>query len=274
MSTTWTSETTGTGAYAEVNGINLYYETLGSGRPMVLLHGGLGSGEMFGPILPALAAEHQVINVDLQGHGRTADVDRPLSYPRMADDTAAAVRHLEIEQLDVLGYSLGGAVALELAIRHPDLVRKLVVASTTFSTDGVYKEALDMFPTVTPELFKGTPIEEEYLRLAPNPDDFPKLVEKISALDANPWGIAEDDIRGIAAPTMIVAGDSDIARHEHLIEFFRLRGGGVMGDLSGMPASQLAILPGTSHYIPPGHGLLDRADWLLAMLPQFLDDGS
>jgi pimeloyl-ACP methyl ester carboxylesterase len=260
--------------YAPVDDLRMYYEIHGSGRPLLLLHGAYQTIDTIGPLLPGLAATRRVIAFELQGHGRTADVDRPLSYPRMADDTAAALRHLDVERLDVLGYSLGGAVALELAIRHPDLVRKLVVASTTFSTDGVYKEALDMFPTVTPELFKGTPIEEEYLRLAPNPEDFPKLVEKITALDANAWRIAEDDLRGIAAPTMIVAGDSDIARHEHLIEFFRLRGGGVMGDLSGMPASQLAILPGTSHYVPPGRGLLDRADWLLAMLPQFLDDDS
>ena len=257
--------------YAPVDDLRMYYEIHGSGRPLLLLHGAYQTIDTIGPLLPGLAQTHKVIAFELQGHGRTADVDRPLSYERMADDTAAALRHLESERLDVLGYSLGGAVALLLAIRHPDLVRKLVVASTCFSTDGVYQEALDMFPTITPELFAGSPMEAEYLRLAPNPDDFPKLVEKITALDANSWGIAEDDLRGIAAPTMIVAGDSDIARHEHLIEFFRLRGGGVMGDLSGMPASQLAILPGTSHFIPPGHGLLDRSDWLLAMLPQFLD---
>jgi pimeloyl-ACP methyl ester carboxylesterase len=260
--------------YAPVDDLSIYYEIHGSGRPLLLLHGAYQSIDTIGPLLPGLAATRRVIAVELQGHGRTADVDRPLSYARMADDTAAALRHIDIERLDVLGYSLGGAVALELAIRHPHLVRKLVVASTCFSTDGVYKEAMEMFPTITPELFKGTPIEDEYLRLAPNPEDFPKLVEKITALDSDGWGIDEDAIRGIAAPTMIVAGDSDIVRHDHLIEFFRLRGGGVMGDLSGMPASQLAILPGTSHYIPPGNGLLDRADWLLALLPQFLDDDS
>ena len=257
--------------YAPVEDLRMYYEIHGSGRPLLLLHGAYQSIDTIGPLLPGLAQTHKVIAFELQGHGRTADVDRPLSYERMADDTAAALRHLESERLDVLGYSLGGAVALLLAIRHPDLVRKLVVASTCFSTEGVYQEALDMFPTITPELFAGSPMEAEYLRLAPNPEDFPKLVEKISALDAHSWGIPPEDIRAIAAPTMIVAGDSDIVRHDHLIEFFRLRGGGVMGDLSGMPASQLAILPGTSHYIPPGHGLLDRAEWLLALLPQFLD---
>jgi pimeloyl-ACP methyl ester carboxylesterase len=257
--------------YAPVNGLEMYYEIHGSGHPLVLLHGAYMTTDMMGPLLSGLAETRQVIAVEQQGHGRTADVDRPITYEQMADDTAALLEHLEIARADVVGYSMGGATALQLAIRHPALVRKLVVASATFRSDGMPAEALEMFPSNTPELFAGSPIEEAYLRLAPNPGDFPKLVQKITALDTTDFAWPDDDIRGIAAPTLIVLGDSDGVRLEHAVEMFRLRGGGVMGDLSGMPASQLAVLPGTSHFVPPGSGLLDRAPWLLAMIPPFLD---
>ncbi|MFL5827046.1 MAG: alpha/beta fold hydrolase [Thermoleophilaceae bacterium] len=257
--------------YAQVGDLNMYYEIHGRGRPTILLHGAYMTVDLMGPIVPGLAASRQVIAPELQGHGRTADVDRPLTYEQMADDTAALVRHLEIDNADVVGYSMGGAAALQLAIRHPDLVRRLVVASAGFRSDSMHPEALEMFPSITPELFAGSPIEEAYLRTAPNPGDFPKLVEKLTQLDTTPFAWSEDDIRAIPAPTLIVLGDSDGVRLEHAVELFKLRGGGVMGDLAGMPQSQLAVLPGTSHFVPPGSGLLDRTDWLLAMIPQFLD---
>jgi pimeloyl-ACP methyl ester carboxylesterase len=257
--------------YAPVNDLDMYYEIRGRGRPLILLPGAYMTIDLMGSILPGLVKTRQVIAVEQQGHGRTADVDRPLTYEGMADDTAALVRHLELDNADVFGYSMGGGIALQLAIRHPELVRRLVVASTSFSSDGMPAEALEMFPSITPELFAGTPIEEAYLRTAPNPGDFPKLVEKLKQLDTTPFAWPEEDIRAIDAPTLIVLGDSDGVRLEHAVEFFRLRGGGVMGDLAGMPQSQLAVLPGTSHFVPPGSGLLDRADWLLAMIPPFLD---
>jgi pimeloyl-ACP methyl ester carboxylesterase len=257
--------------YAPVDDLELYYEIHGEGRPLVLLHGAYMTVDMMGPLLTGLAGTRQVIAIEAQGHGRTADADRPLSYERMADDTAGVIRHLEIEQADVFGYSMGGGTALQVALRHPELVRKLVVASAGFRYDGMPAEALAMFPSITPELFKGSPMEEAYLRLAPNPGDFPKLVEKLKELDTTDFAWPEDDIRAIAAPTLIVLGDSDGIRLEHAVELFRLRGGGVMGDLAGMPQSQLAVLPGTSHFVPPGSGLLDRSDWLLAMVPPFLD---
>ena len=257
--------------YAPVGDLNMYYEVHGRGRPLVLLHGAYMTIEMLGPILPGLAGSRQVIAVELQGHGRTADVDRPLTYEGMADDTAGLLRHLDIDSADVFGYSMGGAVALQLAIRHPDVVRKLVIASTSFSSDGLHSAAVEMFPSITPELFAGTPIEEAYLRTAPNPDAFPSLVEKLNQLDVTPFAWPEQDIRAIAAPTLIVVGDSDVVRLDHAVELFGLRGGGVMGDLAGLPASQLAVLPGTAHFVPPGSGVLDRAEWLLAMLPAFLD---
>jgi pimeloyl-ACP methyl ester carboxylesterase len=189
----------------------------------------------------------------------------------MADDTAALIRELGHESADVIGYSMGGGIAIQLAIRHPSLVRRLVVASAGYRYDAMPAEAIEMFPSITPEMFAGSPMEQAYLEIAPNPGDFPTLVEKLKTLDTTPFAWPDDDVRAIAAPTLIVVGDSDVVRLEHAVGFFQLRGGGVMGDLAGLPESQLAVLPGTSHFIPPGSGLLDRADWLLAMIPPFLD---
>jgi pimeloyl-ACP methyl ester carboxylesterase len=167
---------------------------------------------------------------------------------------------------------MGGGVALQLAIRHPSVVRKVVVASASYTSDGMHAAALEMFPSITPELFVGSPIEEAYLSTAPNPDDFPKLVEKLKRLDTMEFAWSVDAIRGIVAPTLIILGDSDVVRLEHAVELFGLLGGGIMGDLAEeMPTSQLAVLPGTTHFVPPGFGLLDRAEWLLAMIPAFLD---
>lgn len=257
--------------YAPVGDLRMYYEIHGRGTPLILLHGAYMTIDLMGPIVPGLAKTRQVIAVEQQGHGRTADVDRPISYEQMADDTAAAMAHLGIDNADVIGYSMGGGIALQLAIRHPDLVRRLVVASASYTSDGMHAVALEMFPSITPELFAGSPIEEAYLRTAPNPADFPALVEKLKHLDVTPFAWPEQDIEGIAAPTLVVLGDSDGVRLEHAVELFRLLGGGVMGDLAGMPKSQLAVLPGTAHFVPPGFGLLDRAEWLLAMIPPFLD---
>ena len=261
----------GVTGYAPAGDLDLYYEVHGTGRPTLLLHGAFMTIDLMGPLLPGLAETRQVIAVEQQGHGHTADADRPLTYEQMADDTAAVIDHLGLGQTDVVGFSMGGGVALQLALRHPALVRRLVLASTSYRSDGMHAAALEMFPAVTPELFAGSPIEEAYLRTAPNPDDFPRLVEKMKQLDTTPYAWPAEDIQAIAAPTLIVLGDSDGIRLQHAVEMFELRGGGVMGDLAGMPSSQLAVLPGTSHFVPPGSGLLDRADWLLAMIPPFLD---
>ena len=257
--------------YAPANDLSMYYEVHGQGPPLILLHGAYMTADMMGPLAAGLAGSRRVIVPEMQGHGRTADADRPLTYEQMADDTAALVRHLGLEQADVVGYSLGGGSALQLAIRHPALVRRLVVVSAGYRYDSMPPEAIAMFPSITPEMFAGSPMETEYLRVAPKPEDFPKLVEKLKTLDTTDFAWPEEDIRGIAAPTLIVLGDSDGVRLEHAVEMFKLRGGGVMGDLAGLPVSQLAVLPGTTHFIPPGSGVLDRVEWLLAMIPPFLD---
>jgi pimeloyl-ACP methyl ester carboxylesterase len=261
------ANTTPQTGYAPVNGLNMYYEIHGAGQPLVLLHGAMGTIDMFGELLPSLAETRQVIAIEQQAHGRTADIDRPLRYEQMADDTAAALRHLNIDNADVFGYSLGGGVAWQLAIRHPEVVRKLVVGSATYNNDGLYPEVLAGLETMfTPEAFAGSPIEAAYARVAPNPDDFPTLVVKVQRLTREFVGWPPEAVRAIAASTLIIIGDSDIIRPEGAAELFRLRGGGVPGDLAGLPNSQLAVLPGTTHA-----GLVERSDWLLSMVPAFLD---
>src|SRR5215217_7886898 len=177
----------GVGNYASVNGLRMYYEIHGTGRPLVVLHGAYMTIETMGEIVPSLAETRQVIAAELQGHGHTADIDRPLSYEHMADDVAALVAEVGIDKADVFGFSLGGGVALQLAIRHPEVVRKLVAASASYTSDGLYPEVRDTIETITPELFAGSPIEEAYLRSAPNPDDFPTLVARLKQLDMEPF---------------------------------------------------------------------------------------
>jgi pimeloyl-ACP methyl ester carboxylesterase len=257
----------GAGGYASVNGLTMYYEIHGSGAPLVLLHGALSATETsFGALLPGLAKDRQVIAVDQQAHGRTADVDRPLTVPQMADDTAALLQHLGVERADFFGYSMGAGVALEIAVRRPDLVRKLVLASVTFNNDGFHPGILEGIGSMTPDALAGSPFEEEYLRTAPNPQDWPALITKVQQLDHDPPEVAPEVVRSIEAPALIVLGDSDVIRPEHAVELFRLLGGGVAGDVVGLPSSQLAILPGTTHVTLPSRG-----DLLLAMIPLFLD---
>jgi pimeloyl-ACP methyl ester carboxylesterase len=256
----------GAGSYAEVNGLKMYYEVHGTGRPLVLLHGAYMTIDAMGEVVPELAKTRQVIAVELQAHGRTADIDRPLSYEQMADDIAALLRHIGIEEVDVFGYSMGGGVALQTVIRYPEMVRKLVVASVSYNNDGIYPEVLEGIEHITPEAFAGSSWREEYDRIAPNPEDFPTLVAKLKELDLTFVGWAPEDIQAIEAPTLVIIGDSDVVRPEHTVEMFRLLGGGVAGDLAGLPNSQLAVFPGTTHVT-----LVDRADWLLSMIGEFLD---
>jgi pimeloyl-ACP methyl ester carboxylesterase len=254
--------------YAPVNGLEMYYEVHGEGTPLVLLHGAFSAiGTSFGKVLPGLARSRQVIGLEMQAHGHTADIDRPLSLEQMADDTAAALRYLGIERADVFGYSMGAAVALRVAVGHPDVVRKLVLASVTYTMDGIHPGLMDGLGEMTPEMMHGSPWHEEYLRIAPRPEDFAVLFEKKTRMDRGTRDLSADAIRAISAPTLLVLGDSDLVRPEHAVEMFRLLGGGVFGDLpAGLPDSQLAVLPGTSHVT-----LVDRADLLLSIVPAFLD---
>jgi pimeloyl-ACP methyl ester carboxylesterase len=261
-----------TTGYAPVNGLQMYYEIHGSGgTPLVLLHGAYMTIEGFGPLLTRLAETRQVIVPEMQAHGRTSDIDRPITYEQMADDTAALIRHLGLGPVDVFGYSMGGGVAIQLSIRHPELVRKQVVASAGYDYDAMQPELHAFIPNITPEVFAGSPIETSYNQVAPNPADFPKLVEKLKTLDLTPFDW-KDQVPGIAAPTLIVVGDSDALVVEHAVEMYRQLGGGAMGDMTGPAKSRLAVLPGTTHYMPPGFGMLDRVDWLMAMAPAFLDE--
>ena len=241
------------GQYAEVNGINLYYEKHGHGKPLILLHGGLGSSEMFGPTLPALAEQRQVIAVDLQGHGRTADIDRLLDVRYMADDIAALITHLGIGPTDIMGYSLGGGVALQIAVRHREVVGKLVIVSTPFRRNGFYADILRQQGFVNAqaaEALKPTPMYEMYARLAPRPEDFPKLLDKIGEAMKKDFDFTEE-LKTLEPTTLIVAGDADIFPPSHAVEMFELLGGGQQDagwDGSGAPRNRLAILPGVTHY--------------------------
>lgn len=259
--------TAASGRYASINGLSMYYEIHGTGRPLVLLHGALMTIEgSFGRILPALAATRQVIAVEQQAHGRTADIDRPLTYEGMAADTVELLRQIGVKEADVFGYSMGAAIAIEVAVRHPGLVRKLVLASPAYTREGMYPEVFEGIETLTPEAFAGTPFQEEYARTAPNPQDWPVLIEKVKQLDRDFQGWTAEDIRSIRAPVLVIIGDSDIVRPEHAVEIFQLLGGGVAGDLAGLPRSRLAVLPGTTHIT-----LIDRTDWLLTMIGEYLD---
>jgi pimeloyl-ACP methyl ester carboxylesterase len=256
MTTTdWSADTQGAGEYAEVNGINLYYETRGAGRPLILLHGGLGSGEMFGPVLPILAERHQVIAVDLQGHGRTADIDRPIDIRLMADDIAALIDHLDLDRPDVVGWSLGGGVALQTAVRHPGNVGRLVAASANIRRDAIPAEMLAQQGQVNAaaaEYMKDTPMYELYMRVAPRPEDFPRLLDKMGESMAKDFDLTEE-VRGLKVPTLIVAADADMAPPSHYVEVFKLldgglRDGGWMGEGRPKGGHALAILPGLTHY--------------------------
>lgn len=259
-------EETMTTGYVDVNGLHMYYEIHGAGEPLVVLHGAYMSIPSMGAIIPRLAATRQVIAVELQGHGRTGDIDRPFSYEQMADDVAALMGEIGVEQADVFGYSMGSGVALQLAIRQPERVKRLVLASPAYNSEAYHPGFFEMLDMITPELFAGTPIVDDYARLAPNPDDFAQLVEKLVAFDREVLNWPAEAVQGIAAPTLIIVGDADSVRPEHSVDMFRLRGGGVNGDMVGIPEARLAVLPATTHI-----GVIFRVDWLESMINEFLN---
>ncbi|MBC9912563.1 alpha/beta fold hydrolase [Chitinophaga varians] len=254
------------GSYANVNGLHMYYEVHGQGRPLFLLPGAVsGVGTAFGRLIPLLAADRQIIALEFQGYGHTADIpERPLSYEQWADDVIALTQVLDIQHADFFGYSTGAGVALQIAMRQPALVGKLILASCTFNSKGRHPQLSGLESLLTPEGLKGTPYETEYLQTAPQPQDWPKHLAKVTAFNKLIQDWPADDIRNIKAPALIIAGDADIVQPEHAVELYRLLGGGSLGELS-MPASQLAILPGTMHT-----ALTTKTELLMTMIPDFL----
>jgi pimeloyl-ACP methyl ester carboxylesterase len=259
--------TTDTG-YAPVNGLRMYYELHGSGgTPLLLLHGGLFNIDLqFGELIPGLAATRQVIAADFQGHGRTNDIDRPLRSADLASDVVGLLQHLGIAQADVFGFSVGGAVALHLAIKHPELVRKLIVSSVSFHPDGDRPENRDAVGSMTVEMIAGTPMEQQYREKSPHPDRLQDLLDKLGTYDEGFPGWPDGDIQEFAAPTLITVGDCDAVTLDHAVRFLRLRGGDVNGDFVGVPASQLAVFPGTTHFFG-----LARTALVLDVVLRFLD---
>jgi pimeloyl-ACP methyl ester carboxylesterase len=254
--------------YVPVNGLQMYYEIHGTGgTPLLLLHGGLFNIDLqFGEVLPALAQTRQVIAADFQAHGRTGDIDRPLTTADLASDVVGLLEHLGIGQFDVFGFSVGGAVALFLAIKHPQLLRKLIVSSVSFHPDGDRPENADAVGEMTVDMIAGTPMEQDYLAKSPNPDKLQDLLDKLGTFDQGFTGWSDGEIEEIAAPTLITVGDCDAVTLEHAVRFLQLRGGDVNGDFVGVPSSQLAVFPGTTHFFG-----MARTNLVVDTVTTFLD---
>ena len=258
-----------TTGYAPVNGLKMYYEIRGQGEPVVLLHGAfmaISNNFHWAEWIGELSKTRKVIAIEMQGHGRTADTGRDFTYDNLADDVAALLDYLKIPSADVIGYSLGGGVALNCAIRHPDKVRKVVSISAVFRQNGWTKEGLDAFPNLTAEAFKGTPIEADYKRLSPTPNEFPNFVKRVLSVDLKPHDFGADKLKATKAPMFFIHGDADGVRLDYIAEAFRLKGGEVHGDMRPRSASRLAILPDTTHVT-----LMNRRQTIVPMVNDFLD---
>lgn len=256
-----------TTGYAPINGLNMYYEVHGSGEPVVLLHGGFMTiTNNWEGWIRELSRTRKVIAVEMQGHGRTADIPRELDSENHADDVAALLKYLKVSRADLIGYSMGGDVAMQVAVRHPAQVRRVVVISSTFRRDGMTQEGLDAMATLTAEAFKGSPLEAEYQRLSPTPDRFSHFVERMVAAFSKGNDLSADQLRSTTAPMFFIHGDADGIRLQHVAEMFRLKGGEVHGDLRPRSASRLAILPNTTHVT-----LMERMSLIVPMVNDFLD---
>lgn len=253
------------GSRVEVNGMQMYYEVSGKGDPLVVLHGAYMNIETMGAIIPKLAETHTVYAIEFQGHGRTTDIDRPITYPNLADDVAAFMDKVGLKQADVFGYSMGAAAGLQLAIRHPDKVKKLAAASVAYDSKGWQPAFLAFIPQMNVDMFVNMPFAAEYKKLAADPNGFPKLVEKLIQLEKEPMAW-EADVTALKTPVLIISGDADVATLEHSVAMFRLLGGGGMGDMGQpLPASRLAIMPATSHT-----AVINQVDMLAGFVEPFL----
>jgi pimeloyl-ACP methyl ester carboxylesterase len=259
------AESQATGNRVKVNGMQMYYEVSGAGEPLVILHGAYMNIPSMGAIVPMLAKTHKVYALEFQGHGRTTDIDRPITYPNLADDVAAFMDAVGIAKADVFGYSMGAGAALQLAIRHPAKVNKLVAASVAYDVKGWQPAFTAMIPSMTPDMLANTPLPAEYRKLAPDPNGFPELARKLIQLEKEPMAW-EADVRKLKTPVLIISGDADVATLEHTVALFRILGGGGMGDMGKpLPASRLAVLPATSHT-----AVITQSDLLLAFIEPFL----
>jgi pimeloyl-ACP methyl ester carboxylesterase len=259
------SDTTPVGNRVEVNGMQMYYDVSGEGDPLIVLHGAYMNIPSMGAIIPKLAENHTVYALEFQGHGRTTDIDRPITYPGLADDVAAFMEAVDLPKADVFGYSMGAAAGLQLAIRHPEKVDQLIAASVAYDFEGWQPAFRDFIPLMTVEMFTSMPFAEEYKVLAADPDGFPALVEKLIALEKEPMAW-EAEVKALKAPVLIITGDADVATLEHSVAMFRLLGGGGMGDMGApLPASQLAVLPATSHT-----AVIGQVDLLMGVIEPFL----
>ena len=256
---------TPTGHRVQVNGMQMYYEVSGQGDPLIVLHGAYMNIPAMGAIIPALAKNHRVYALEAQGHGRTTDINRPITYPNLADDVAAFMDAVGLKKSDVFGYSMGAGTGVQLAIRHPEKVNKLVAASVAYDYEGLQPEFKALIPQMKVEMFLQMPFAEQYRKLSPTPDSFPALVRKVIAAQREPlsWG---EDVKRLKTPVLLIAGDADGYTLEHIVSMFRLLGGGVMGDMGKpLPPSRLAILPGTSHT-----AVVTQVDLVMGFVEPFL----
>jgi pimeloyl-ACP methyl ester carboxylesterase len=259
------SETPAVGSRVTVNGMQLYYEVSGRGDPVIVLHGAYMNIPSMGAIIPKLAKAHTVYALELQGHGRTTDIDRPITYPNLADDVAAFMDAVGLQKADVFGYSMGSIVGLQLAIRHPARVNKLAAASVAYDVDGWQPEFKAIIPQLSVQMMLETPFAKEYPKLAANPAGFPELARKLIALEKEPMAWAED-VKALKLPVLIITSDADVATLEHSVSMFRLLDGGVMGDMGKpLPTARLAVLPATSHT-----AVITQPDLLHAFIEPFL----
>lgn len=252
--------------YADVNGLKMYFEVYGSGKPLVLIHGSFMTIPLnWSKIIPLISKSRQVIVAEMQGHGRTRDIQREFTYENMADDVSGLLKHLKIDSADILGYSMGGSVAFQMAIRHPEQVRRLIVLSGVYAHDGWWPDVEASLAALTPAMLKGTAIQQQYDSLGNEPAKFDGFVSKVLSVDLKPYNWTEA-AKQIKAPMFLVAGDADGVRYEHFIELFKTKGGGKMGDMHGLPKSRFAILPGTTHI-----GMMQQNKILVPMIEDFLD---
>lgn len=256
-----------TTGYAPVNGLKMYYEVHGKGEPVVLLHGAFMTiTNNWTDWIAELARTRKVIAVEMQGHGRTGDIERDISQANLADDVSALLDHLKIPKADLIGYSMGGGVAMQCAVRHPDKMRKVVVISSYFHREGIVKEGREAISKLTADVFIGSPLETEYKKLSPTPDDFPKFVKRMVAAASKGQGLDADKLKATKAPMFFIHGDADGIRLEHIAEMFRLKGGETHGDLGPRSESRLAILPDTTHVT-----LMQRRAIIVPMVNDFFD---